>query len=149
MSTAVLRKLGDSDFEAVKALFRSVFTAPPWNDDWSDEAQLDNYLKDLTGCRTPLVLGLFEGEEMIGASIGNIKHWCKGTEYFIEELFIRNDMQGRGYGTAFMNLIEGYLKDIGIRQIFLHTERSKPSYGFYKKLGFNDLTELASFFKEF
>jgi aminoglycoside 6'-N-acetyltransferase I len=144
-----LIELSIKDFDVIKELFRSVFTAPPWNDDWSDEDQLDNYLKDLMMVRTPLILGLKEGDVLAGVSVGNIKHWCRGTEYFIEELFVRTDMQGRGYGTLFMKSIESYLKEHGINQIFLHTERSKPSYDFYRKLGFTDLTELASFFKEF
>ena len=28
----------------IKSLFREVFSAPPWNEDWSDDDQLDNYL---------------------------------------------------------------------------------------------------------
>ena len=145
----VIKELSINDFDVIKTLFRSVFTAPPWNDDWSDDEQLDDYLKDLMMVRTPLILGLMEGDDLVGVSIGNIRHWCRGTEYFIEELFVRTDMQGRGLGTAFMKSIESYLKERGIDQIFLHTERSKPSYEFYKKLGFTDLVELASFFKEF
>ena len=146
---ATLVELSINDFKVIKDLFRSVFTAPPWNDDWSDDEQLDDYLKDLMMVRTPLILGFMEGDGLVGVSIGNIRHWCRGTEYFIEELFVRTDMQGKGLGTAFMMSIESYLKERGIDQIFLHTERSKPSYEFYKKLGFTDLTELASFFKEF
>ena len=145
----VIKELSINDFDVIKTLFRSVFTAPPWNDDWSDDEQLDDYLKDLMMVRTPLILGFMEDDDLVGVSIGNIRHWCRGTEYFIEELFVRTDMQGKGWGTAFMMAIESYLKERGIRQIFLHTERSKPSYEFYKKLGFTDLTELASFFKEF
>lgn len=145
----VIKELSINDFDVIKTLFRSVFTAPPWNDDWSDEEQLDNYLKDLMMVRTPLILGLMEDDTLIGCSVGNIRHWCRGTEYFIEELFIMTDMQGKGYGTFFMSSIESYLKEHGINQIFLHTEHSKPSYEFYKKLGFTDLVELASLFKEF
>ena len=38
---AELVELDGSSFEDIKTLFRSVFTQPPWNDDWSDEEQLD------------------------------------------------------------------------------------------------------------
>ena len=53
-----LTELGMPDFDEIKALFKGVFTQPPWNDDWNDEKQLDEYLLDLMGARTPLVLGL-------------------------------------------------------------------------------------------
>ena len=33
------------DFDLIKKLFVSVFKEEPWNDDWSDEKQLDAYIK--------------------------------------------------------------------------------------------------------
>lgn len=146
---AELVELSINDLEMIKALFKSVFTAEPWNDDWSDEVQLDNYLRDIMEVRTPLILGLYDNGEFIGVSIGNIKHWCRGTEYFIEELCIRTDLQGRGYGSLFFALIENYLKEQGLNQIFLHTDHNMPAYDFYRKRGFTEVTELVSFFKEF
>ena len=98
--------------------------------------------------RTPLILGLYDGGELVGISIGCIKHWCRGTEYHIEELCIRTDMQGKGYGTEFFRLIEDLLKERGYRQIYLQTQRNMPAYEFYKKLGFTEIPEWVSFFKE-
>ena len=37
------------DRKAITELFRDVFTHAPWNDDWSDQNQLDAYITDLTG----------------------------------------------------------------------------------------------------
>lgn len=144
-----LKELTIENLNEIRELFRSVFTAPPWNDDWSDEEQLDNYLKDLMCVRTPLILALFKEEEMIGIAIGNIRHWHSGTEYFIEELCIRTDMQKQGHGRKFLQLIEDYLKEHGLHQIFLMTERHVPAYQFYKDLGFEELPEHVSFFREF
>lgn len=141
-------RLDLAEFDEIKELFKSVFTAPPWNDDWSDDDQLDNYLKDLMIVRNPLVLGLVEDNVFIGVSIGNIRHWFRGTEYHIEELCIRNDKQGNGYGTKFMALIEEHVRDMGIDNMFLHTERSKPSYDFYRKLGFREVEGLVPLIKD-
>ena len=41
------RRLDPAETEKVKELFKSVFCAEPWNDDWSDGEQLDAYIKDL------------------------------------------------------------------------------------------------------
>lgn len=144
-----LKELTIENLNEIRELFRSVFTAPPWNDDWSDEEQLDNYLKDLMCVRTPLILALIKEDEMIGIAIGNIRHWHSGTEYFIEELCIRTDMQKQGHGRKFLRLIEDYLKEHGLHQIFLMTERHVPAYQFYKDLGFEELPEHVSFFREF
>ena len=134
----IIKEMSLNDLEEIKQLFRSVFTVDPWNEDWSDEKQLDEYLRDIMEVRNPLVFGLYE-DELIGFSIGKIKHWCGGTEYFIEELCIRNEYQGKGYGKAFFSLIEEKLKEKGLNQIYLTTDRDVPAYHFYKKIGFREI----------
>lgn len=146
---ATLVKLGESDFDRIKALFLGVFTQPPWNDDWSDEKQLDEYLMDLMGARTPLVLGLVENDELIGMAIGNVKHWYEGTEYLIDELCIKTEMQGKGYGSMLLSLIEEYLKERGLHTIYLTTERDVPAFEFYRARGFRELPDDVALFKTF
>lgn len=144
-----IKELTEEEYPAVKELFRSVFMSPPWNDDWSDEHQLDEYLRDLMGARTPIDLGLYEDSSLVGISIGCIKHWCGGTEYFIDEFCISADCQGRGLGKRFLELIEEYLRERGIHQIFLMTQKTVPAYDFYKHRGFKEIEGLTPFFKEF
>ena len=45
----VLRKLDTNNFETIKNFFVDVFTKEPWNDDWSNEEQLNGYIMDLIG----------------------------------------------------------------------------------------------------
>ena len=154
---AIIKELDESYFDEIKELFRSVFMAPPWNDDWSDENQLNEYLLDLMRVRTPLVLGLYDEADgtdensciLVGISIGNIKHWWGGTEYHIEELCIKTDRQGEGLGSQFFDLIEEYLKKRDISQIFLMTEKRVPAYEFYKNRGFEEIEGQVSFFLDF
>ncbi len=146
---ATLTELGISDLGTIKALFRGVFTQPPWNDDWSDDKQLDQYLLDLMGARSSLVLGLVEQDELIGVSLGSIRHWYEGTEYLIDEICIRGDLQGRGHGSEFLSLIEGYLKGLDVHTIYLTTDRDVPAYGFYKSHGFRELPKDVALFKTF
>lgn len=142
-----IKELTINDFDDIKNLFKGVFTAPPWKDDWSDENQLNEYLLDLMKVRNPLDFGLFKDGELIGISIGNIRHWWGGTEYHIEELCIKTDQQGQGLGTKFFELIEDILHTQNITNIFLMTERTVPAYDFYKKRGFTELSEHVSFLK--
>ncbi len=144
----VLKELNHSDLPEIMRLFREVFTGPPWNENWQDE-QLENYLRDLTEVRTPVILGMYADDTLTGVSIGNIRHWCGGTEYHIEELFIRSDLQNRGFGTWFLQMIEEFLKEHDIRQIFLITDRNMPACEFYRKHGFTEIPEHISFFREF
>lgn len=95
-----LRELNIKDIDMIKNFFRAVFTQEPWNDDWSDEEQLHAYIMDLAGNRNSLTLGLFENDNMVGLSMGHVRHWYKGTEYYIDELCIKREEQGKGFGTA-------------------------------------------------
>ncbi len=144
-----LKEISEREFGEIKELFRTVFSAPPWNESWDDEAQLEAYLLDLMRVRTPVDLGLYEDGRLIGISIGNIRHWHSGTEYFIEELCLAPDRQGKGIGREFFRLIESFLRTRGIDQIFLMTQSDVPAYRFYKRLGFNELEGQVMFFKEF
>ena len=105
-----LKRLSLDDKETIKDVFVSVFTKEPWNDDWSDKEQLDMYINDLIGQGYSLTYGLYEDNELIGISMGYIKHWYSGTEYIINELCIKTDRQGAGAGTFFLKEIEKAIK---------------------------------------
>ena len=142
-----LKRLDIDDKEIIKDVFVSVFTKEPWNDDWSDGEQLDMYITDLIGQGYSLTYGLYYGGELIGISMGYIKHWYTGTEYIINELCIRTERQGAGAGTFFISEMEKAIKELGLRQIFLLTDKDVPAYDFYRKNGFVEVTYIASFAK--
>lgn len=144
-----LRELSMGDMDEIKVFFTSIFTKEPWNDDWSDENQLQAYIADLIGNRSALTLGLFADESLVGLSMGRVKHWYSGTEYCIDELCIKTEEQGKGLGTRFLKEIESFIKTKGAKYIFLQTERTVPAYEFYRKNGFIELENSVSFVKEF
>ncbi len=144
-----LKELYLLEIEKIKPLLLDVFMSPPWNEDWSDKKQFDEYLRDLIEVRGSLLYGLYLDEELIGVSIGKIKHWCSGTEYYIDELFIAKEYQNHGYGKEFLRMIEDKLPEKGVCAIYLMTDKDKPAYEFYKKMGFEELKETTAFFKEF
>jgi len=143
-----LKKIGLNEKEIIKKLFKEVFTNKPWNDDWSDKNQLDMYICDLIGQSFLLTYGLYDKDELIGLSMGYIKHWFRGTEYYIDELCIRTDRQKAGAGSFFISQIEKAIKEIGIKKIFLQTDTFAPAYEFYKKRGFIEEEGHVSFSKE-
>ena len=131
-----VKKLSIKDKKIITAVFTSVFTKEPWNDDWSDTNQLDMYINDLVGQGYSLTYGLFDGDELIGISLGYVKHWYSGTEYIINEFCVKTERQGAGAGSFFIAEIEKAIKELGIKQIFLLTDSNVPAYNFYKKNGF-------------
>ena len=132
-----LRRLSVDGIDEIKSLFRDIVTSEPWNDDWSDDGQLEGYIIDIIGNRNSLALGLYENGVLTGISLGNVMHWYMGTNYYIIELGIKPECQGRGLGTEFLRMIEEYIHANGISCIFLQTERNMPAYDFYRKNGFD------------
>ena len=141
------RVLDETYLPQIAQLYKAAFQGEPWNDDWSDTEQLNEYIKEISCNYRSLNYGLFINGELSAISIGMIRHWWEGTNYNLEELCISPDMQGRGIGTRFLVQIESELKALGIAGIFLQTDIDKPSYRFYRKNGFGELTKHVSFFK--
>ncbi len=144
----IFKRLDESNSDIIRELFASVFTKEPWNDDWSDENQLRAYIHDLAGQDNSLTFGLYEGNELIGVSMGHIKHWYTGTEYFIDELCISTSKQGQGIGILFVGEIEKACREMGLTHIFLLTGKDAPAYKFYKKQGFCEAESMVAFAKD-
>ena len=143
-----LVELTRNDKKEIQSLFLKVFTTPPWNDDWSDSLQLNQYLQDLTEGWDSLNYGYYEDGKMIGFALGHIRHWWEGTEYVMDEFCIDPDVQGKGIGEEFLKEMEEDLRAIQIRYIILHTERDVPAYDFYQKCGFQESKTNVMFVKK-
>lgn len=144
-----LKRLEIQDIEIIKAFFAGVFTKEPWNDDWSDENQLDSYIVDLIGNPNSLTFGFYCDQTLVGLAMGNMKHWYTGTEYCIDEFCIQTERQRAGLGKLFLEAVEAYLLKREIHMIFLQTDRDVPAYSFYLKNGFIDLADHVALVKKF
>ena len=143
-----IKEVGVNEIEEIQELFYGVFTIEPWYDDWSNEKQLRLYLMDLIGQKNSLTYGLYDGNRLIGISMGHIKHWYSGVEYHIDEFLIRTDFQGNGFGTHFLSLIEDSIRKKGITRVTLQTDSELPAYEFYRKNDYYEIKEYVSFEKE-
>ncbi len=141
--------LDQSYLGEMASLYKSAFFGEPWNDDWSDEEQLVEYIKEKSGGFHAINYGLRIDGKLVAISMGQITHWWEGTNYVLDELCVSPECQGNGIGTHFMDLIESDLKERGVKGIFLQTDSDKPSYKFYQKNGFKELSKHVSFFKGF
>ena len=139
--------LDESYLDKMARLYQSAFKGEPWNDDWSNEVQLTEYIKDVSGGCNPLNYGLLIDGELVAMSLGSLRHWWEGTNYNIEEFCVSPVLQGQGIGSRFIKLIEADIKSSGLSGIFLQTDSDKPSYRFYTKNGFGELTKHVSFYK--
>ena len=140
--------LDASHLPQMTELYRAAFSGEPWYDDWSDEAQLSEYIKELSCSYSSLNYGLFIEGRLSAVSIGMIRHWWEGTNYCIEEFCVSPELQGKGTGSRFLKMIEADLSTRGVSGIFLQTDSDKPAFGFYRRNGFDELDRHMSLFKK-
>jgi len=140
--------LDDTYLNQMALLYKNAFRGEPWNDDWSDEAQLSEYIKEISKNFNALNFGLLIDGKLAAMSVGMIRHWWEGTNYNIEEFCVSPDLQGQGVGSRFMKMIEDDILNRGLCGIFLQTDSDKPSYRFYRKNGFGELDKHVSFYKK-
>lgn len=142
-----IKELSTENIEEIKYVIKETFSREPWNDDWHDEEQFHLYILDLIDNKNSLSLGLFDKGELIGVSLGRIKHWYTGNEYWIDDLAVLPKAQGHGCGSKFVELIEEFVKKIKVEGIVLFTEKDIPAYGLYVKKGFEERSERVFFEK--
>lgn len=63
-------------------------------------------------------------------------------EYYIDEFFVKTELQGRGIGTRLLEFACQDLKNRGIRTISLLTHASVPAFDFYMNRGFREIPAL-------
>jgi RimJ/RimL family protein N-acetyltransferase/ribosomal protein S18 acetylase RimI-like enzyme len=139
--------LDESFISQMAQLYKRSFAGEPWNDDWTDNEQLLQYIAEISNGYNALNFGLLMDGELVALSVGEIRHWWEGTNYNIEEFCVDPKLQGQGIGSCFMRMIEVEVKARGLAGIFLQTDSDKPALSFYHKNGFNNLDEHVSLYK--
>lgn len=131
----MVRELKPADISACADILCSVYNNELWRNRWERAVAID-YLTDI--CRMPKFVGYIieENAEILGGIFAREKVWWSGSEVYVEELFVKPECQGRGYGTALMERVERYVLEKGLAGITLSTNRYAPAREFYKNRGF-------------
>ncbi len=135
--TIEMRKFTIDDMNVSVELYKYVFSAEPWNDGWISSDQVRYYLSELI--ENPVFEGFvaYENSCLVAACFGHKRSWWTGKEFFIDELFVANEMQGNGIGTNLLRYVECNLLMIDCLRLTLLTNRDLPAVDFYLKKGFN------------
>ena len=137
-SLIILRKIVPitvDNLEQCMELYISVFNSEPWNETWTHQSAKER-LTDLL--QTPKFLGflLYEKGDLIGFIAGNSKKSYAGLTFYLAELCINNQIQGKGYGTKLLLSLENELKKRDIQSLYLLTANGGAAQAFYLKNGY-------------
>ncbi|KZE69151.1 GNAT family acetyltransferase [Fictibacillus phosphorivorans] len=113
-------------------LYMNVFNSSPWNEAWTYESAKER-LTDLV--HTPKFLGflLYEDNDLIGFIAGNGKQSYSGLTFYLAELCINSQIQGKGYGSKLLQHLENELKKRKIQSLYLLTANGGLAEAFYLK----------------
>lgn len=122
-------------------VYIDTFTKEPWNDVYESREQVVTFFKNHMKNNYFLGYVLLHEKELVALSIGMIKPWIKGREYYIDQFCVKDSWQGKGIGTIFLNEIEKDIERNDLNAIMLNTDKGFPSEKFYVKNGFIPLED--------
>lgn len=143
----MIREMKPDDIPVCAEILCSVYNNDLWRNRWEPSGARE-YLTDI--CRMPKFLGyvIEENGEILGAVFAREKVWWSGSEVYVEELFVKPERQGKGFGSGLMGRIEQYVREKGLAGITLSTNRYAPASAFYHQLGFADCEHVLFLCKE-
>ncbi|EPR11578.1 GNAT family N-acetyltransferase [Ruminiclostridium papyrosolvens] len=142
MEELFLLKINKQMLEDCVDLYINTFTKEPWNDIYESREQVVKFFNNHFNNNYFIGYAALLDDKMVALSIGMKKPWIKGFEYYIDEFCVSYENQGRGIGSWFIKAIEEDIKEHGINDMILNTEKDYPSQKFYEKNGFKTLGDL-------
>src|SRR3989339_868009 len=134
MEQIAFRTMNESDINVYCTVFLNVFSSPPWNEEWTiDKIGADiNKLIRKNGC-----IGMVAqaGTKSVGYAAG--APLCVFSSiFYLAQLFIENDYQGKGIGKNIMGETIRLSKQHGVSKIVLLTKPHSKAEEFYLHNGF-------------
>ena len=137
----------DKDLIECAKLYVEVFNAEPWNDNWTKETAFKR-LNDIFISANFEGIVYIEDGEIKGAIFGNHEQYFDGMHYYLKEMFVSNELQGKGIGSKMLKIFEERLLESGVSTIVLFTSKGNKTSKFYLKNGFDEWTSMAMMGKE-
>jgi len=144
----LIRPLKPSDIADIMQLHRELGWNPAFKADGSTLKQRLEAL--ITGENALLLVAELKGK-VVGYIHGEIVTYLlfAGREMLVSELFVRENVRGRGVGKALLSTIESEAVNQKCFRISVLNSRERESYkrGFYPSLGYEERTHTANFTK--
>ena len=82
--------------------------------------------------------GLFERDEICGYIWAYPHQFREEKRIYVNEIRIREDWRGQGYGKKLLKLVEVKAKELGLGAVYLHAEAKNPAaLRFYQNNGYD------------
>lgn len=134
--------------EILVPIFIETFNANPWNESWTCETATLS-LTELRSNRYFYGLVCLEGENPIGAIMGNIRTFSSSKSFYIDHLFVLERYRLKKIGTNLYVAAINNLVKKGVTGAFFTTLKNSGAYHFYVKNGAIDLQDSSVMYHPF
>lgn len=142
-----IRETLREDIPACADILCSVYNNDMWQCRWTKETAME-YLTDFFETKKFVGYVLEENGEILGGIFAREKVWWNNSEVFIEEMFVKPELQRQGCGTLLLQAVENYVKEKSLAGLTLETNKYAPAPIFYRKNGFQDNEYVIVMYKE-
>lgn len=143
-----IRNIEKNDIDGLAKLLMEVYNEAPWNNEWTIESATEA-VESLTAFPKFYGLLAIDGDDIVGAIMGNVRPYSKQRTYYIDELFVSSAHRRQGIAKKLYESAREKLKDMGVAGAFFTTLKGSGAYKFYIKEGAFDLDDSAVFYHPF
>lgn len=129
-----LRTMTTIDIDPYCKLFLDVFSAPPWNENWTiDKINAD--IKKRMGKKYFMGIAAEVDSRIIGFLTG-FQLKVLPSLFYIDQLFVNVNCHGNGVGRSLHSEMVNRIKSLGVSGIFLLTKPDTIAAKFYRNNGY-------------
>lgn len=127
------REITPGDTPELAKIYAETFNSEPWFDKWTHKTA-EKRLSQIIGNSGFFGICSFDESGITGMFLGESEQYFDGVVFNLKEFCVRNELRGKGIGTALLAEAEKRLRALGIRETVLMTAIEDED--FYKKRGF-------------
>lgn len=142
-----IREMKINDIDSCAEILCSVYNNELWQCRWSKEVAAI-YLTDFYNMQKFVGYVMEDDGVILGGIFAHEKVWWNNSEVFVEEMFVKPEFQGKGYGSMLLRQVESYVTEKGLAGVTLATNKYAPAPKFYRKNGFVDNEAIMFMWKE-
>jgi ribosomal protein S18 acetylase RimI-like enzyme len=132
-----IRKSTKKDAREIAEIFVKESAKKPYLQKWNKKTALKEITKSFKEYDMYVVL---IDKEIIGFVMSHINKDNK-EKAFVDELWLKNNYQGKGFGKSLMKFIEKIYKKKRVKIVQLVSNRKSGAFKFYKKLRYDESKE--------
>ena len=141
-----IERLDAECLERAARVLIEAYAGPPWNEDWTLEAAIEN-LGYVLETPKSIALAAVDGDAVLGIALGIRQRRASGPVIYLDEISVLPRAQGMGIGTALLSAVVETAKSEGCASVWLVSQRKGDLADFYQRLGFAQASSLGLYSK--